>query len=268
MKLIERERVNAVSGAPTIAGQLLDHPARERYDLSSLRYVLFGGAPANRDLSRKVGEAMRAQPFCGYGMTETSASFTNLVGGEYLAHPESCGPASPVGDIRIMDREGRAVLAPGETGEIWLKGPQVVRGYWNRPEETGSAFRHGWVRTGDIGRLDADGYLTIVDRAKDVIIRAGENIYSLEVEEVLKSHPAVADAAVVGIASPAVGEEVAAVVVLREGVEAVEQELRTFVRSRLAAFKTPVRVKVTRDALPRNEGGKVLKAQLRAVIAC
>lgn len=266
MRLIQRERINAISGAPTMALQLLSHPKRGDYDLSSLRYVLFGGAPASGRLSQEVGDTLRATPFCGYGMTETAASFTNLVAGEYLAHPESCGPAAPVGEIRIMSLDGDEVLAPGEAGEIWLKGPQVARGYWMRPQETEETFQEGWVRTGDIGRLDGEGYLTIVDRAKDVIIRGGENIYSLEVEMVLKSHPAVADAALVGVPHPTFGEEPVAVVVVREGQTAEERDLRAHVRERLAAFKTPVRVLLTDQALPRNEGGKALKALVRAMV--
>jgi long-chain acyl-CoA synthetase len=262
LRLIERERVTLAGGVPTIAMQILEHPARHHYDLSSLKYLHYGGAPAAGDLAERIAETFTGTtPVCGYGMTETCATFTNQFGAEYRGHPLSCGPASPVGEIRIVDLQTGTARAVGQVGEIWLKGPNVVRGYWNRAQETAETFVDGWLRTGDMGRLDEDGYLYIVDRLKEMVIRGGENIYCREVEIVLESHPAVAEAALYGVPHRLFGEEPVAAVHLKVGTETTEQELRRFVRDRLAAFKTPVQIIFWEEALPRSATGKILKGQ-------
>jgi len=263
MKLIERERCTSAGGVPTIAWQLIEHPARSRYDLSSLESVAYGGAPAASELVRRIKEAFpRSAPGCGWGMTETASTFTSHQGEDYEARPDSCGPAVPVGDIKIVAPDG-SVLPPGEVGELWAKGPNVVKGYWNKPQETAETFVDGWLKTGDLAKLDDEGFCYIVDRKKDMLIRGGENIYCIEVENVLYQHPAVMDAALVGIPHHTLGEEPGAVVALKPGGEATELELRAFVAEHLAAFKVPVRIVFCPGMLPRNPNGKILKKELK-----
>jgi long-chain acyl-CoA synthetase len=263
-ELIEREKITSAGGVPTIAWQLIEHPLRGNYDLSSLESVAYGGAPSAPDLVRKIVETFpKSQPGNGWGMTETSATATSHGAEDYEHRPDSCGPAAPVGEIKIMSVEGDRELPVGEVGELWFKGPQVVKGYWNKPEATAQTFVDGWVKTGDLARVDEEGFCFIIDRAKDMLIRGGENIYCIEVENVLYDHPAVMDAALVGIPHKTLGEQPGAVVTLKPGAEASEEELRTFVAERLAAFKVPVRVIFWHETLPRNPSGKILKSDLR-----
>jgi len=265
-RLIEQEKIQGAGGVPTIAWQLLEHPARGDFDLSSLDAIGYGGAPAASELVRRIAEEFGAAPNTGWGMTETSATLTHHAAEEYLNRPASCGPALPVSAIRIMLEDGVTEAAVGTVGELWASGPQIVKGYWNKPEATAATFIDGWVRTGDLARVDEEGFCYIVDRAKDVIIRGGENIYSAEVEGVLFEHPAVSDVAVVGVPHRILGEEPAAVVVLSPGSAATEDELKLWVRSRLAVFKTPVRFLFSSSPLPRNANGKLLKAEIRALL--
>ena len=268
VELIERERVNATGGVPTIAWQLVEEAARSDRDLSSLTMISYGGAPAAPELTRRLKETFPAvQMATGWGMTETMAAFTSAMGLEYETHPASAGPAAPVGDLQIRDPEdGRTLLPPGQVGELWARGPQVVKRYWNRPEATAETFVDGWLRTGDLARIDEEGFLYIVDRAKDMLIRGGENIYCLEVENALYEHPDVMDAAVVGLPHRTLGEEPAAAVHLRPGAHVTEAELRDLVRSKLAAFKTPVKIAFWPETLPRNANGKILKADVRTAL--
>ena len=265
MAIIERERVQMTGGVPTIAWQILEHPERGRFDLSSLETISYGGAPAAPELVKKIREEFGALPGNGWGMTETTATVTSHVGEDYLNRPDSAGPPVPVAELRIMSLDGERELPVGEVGELWAKGPQVVQGYWNKPEATAATFVDGWVRTGDLARLDEEGFLYIVDRAKDMVIRGGENIYSIEVENVLFDHPAVMDAALIGLPHRTLGEEPAAVVHLAPGAEATEEELKAWVRGRLAVFKTPVRIAFMDAPLPRNANGKILKHELKAL---
>ncbi len=267
LALIEAERITHVGGVPTIAWQLIEHPTRAQHDLSSLESVSYGGAPASAALVRRIGEAFpRAQPGIGWGMTETSGTFTHHGAEDYVNRPDSSGPAMPVAQMRIADDDGRALPA-GNVGELWVRGPNVAKGYWNKPEETALTFVDGWLRTGDLGYVDDEGFLFIVDRKKDMLIRGGENIHCAEVEAVLYRHPAVMDAGVIGIAHPTLGEEPAALVTLKPGAQASEDELRAFVRSQIAAFKVPVRIVVMADPLPRNPAGKLMKKVLRQLFA-
>lgn len=267
MQLIERERIDATGGVPTIAWQLIEHPARSKYDLSSLVSVSYGGAPSAPELVRRIVEVFPGSaPGNGWGMTETTATFTSHTGKDYEARPDSAGPAAPVGEMEIRDpADGVTVLPVGTVGELWVKGPQVVKLYWNKPEATAETFRDGWLRTGDLARLDEEGFMFIVDRAKDMLIRGGENIYCVEVENVLYDHPDVMDAALVGVPHKTLGEEPAAVVHLKPGGTAGEAELRQWVRERLAAFKVPVEVRFWPEPLPRNANGKILKTELKTV---
>jgi len=263
MQLIERERITGAGGVPAIVWQLLEHPALGRYDLSSLENIGYGGAPAAAELVRRVKEKFpKAAPATGWGMTEVSGAFTGHQAEDYELRPDSCGPALPVGDMKIVDADGKELPAGG-VGELWVKGPNVVRGYWRNPRATAATFIDGWVRTGDIARLDDEGFCYILDRAKDMLIRGGENIYCVEVENALHEHPAVIDAAVVAIPHRILGEEPGAVVTLKPGAKADEEELRGFVAERLAAFKVPVKILFSPDMLPRNPTGKILKNELK-----
>ena len=263
--IIEREEVNLTGGVPTIAWQLIEHPERHKYDLSSLEAVAYGGAPAAPELVRRIHQEFGALPGNGWGMTETMATVTGHSGEDYLNRPDSCGPPVAVADLKIMSEDGSTELPTGAIGELWARGPMVVKGYWGKPEASAETFVDGWVRTGDLARLDEEGWCYIADRAKDMIIRGGENIYSSEVENVLYDHPAVTDAALIGLPHKQLGEEPAAVVHLAPGTSASEEELREWVAARLARFKVPVRIAFTRATLPRNANGKILKKDLASL---
>jgi steroid-24-oyl-CoA synthetase len=263
LELIERERITTFGGVPTMVLQVLDHPDFSRRDTSSVRSVGYGGAPAPPELVKRIKEHFNSSPASnGYGLTETSSLSTMNSGADYLAKPDSVGPPVPVVTVKVVDPDGQKVPT-GEIGELWIKGPNVVKGYWNKPEATAAVITEGWLHTGDVARLDDEGFVYIVDRAKDMLIRGGENVYCVEIEGVLYEHPAVAEAAVIGIPHPTLGEEVGAVVTLRSGHEVSQAELQEFVRTRLAAFKVPARVWFYDRELPRNPAGKVLKRELR-----
>lgn len=263
LELIERERVTGFGGVPAMAWQVLTSPDFDRYDTSSLTGVSYGGAPAAPALVDKIKERLPERiPGNGYGLTETSSVTTYNAGVNYLERPDSVGPPVAVCDVKVVDPAGRE-LPPGEVGELLIKGPNVIKGYWNRPEATAEAFRDGWFHSGDLARLDEDGFVYIVDRAKDMLIRGGENIYCAEVEAALYEHPAVADCAVIGVPHEVLGEEVGAVVVPRPGASVSEEELSGFLGERIAAFKVPVRYWFREEGLPRNPGGKILKTRLR-----
>jgi long-chain acyl-CoA synthetase len=265
MEIIERDKVNITGGVPTIAWQLLEHPDRDRYDLSSLEAIAYGGAPAAPELVKRIHAEFGAMPANGWGMTETMATVTHHSGEDYLNRPSSAGPPVATADLKIVADDGVTELPIGEVGELWARGPMIVKGYWNKPEATAETFIDGWVRTGDLARLDEEGFCYIVDRAKDMIIRGGENIYSSEVENVLYAHPAVTDVALIGIPHRILGEEPAAVVHLAPSAVATEAELQAWVRRHLAAFKTPVAVRFVHETLPRNANGKILKKDLQVL---
>lgn len=257
LALIAREKVTVTGGVPAVALSLLERaPGR---DVSSLELVTYGGAPPPLSLPARIRSELDAMPGQGWGMTETSATCTTHFGEEYLHRPTSCGPALPVCRLKVM--EGDKELPPGLAGDLWAFGPNIVKGYWNRPDATAEQFRDGWLRTGDLAMLDEDGFCTILDREQDMLIRGGENIYCVEVENVLIQHPAVADAALVGLPHPVLGEVPAAMV--QAGAPVREQEILAFARERLAAFKVPVAIRITQAPLPRNDGGKLMKQTLR-----
>ena len=265
LELIERERVTTFGGVPAMVMQVLDHPDFDKRDLASVKSVGYGGAPAPPDLVRRIKEHFPGgNPSNGYGLTETSSVTTMNAGDDYVRKPDSVGPPVPVCDVKVVGPEGSDEALPiGEVGELWIKGPNVVRGYWNKPEATAATFSDGWLHSGDVARIDDEGFVYIVDRAKDMVIRGGENVYCVEVEAVLYEHPAIADAAVIGIPHDVLGEEVGAVVQVRAGHDVSEDDVRSFVAQRLAAFKVPVRVWFRDEPLPRNPAGKILKRELR-----
>lgn len=274
LDLIEQERVTTFGGVPTMVIQMLDSPKIKTADISSVKSISYGGAPAPIALVDRIAKVFPTRQLAnGYGLTETSAVTTMNTGSDYLTHPDSVGPAVPVTQVAIVpegfeadEPDLEAGFDSSTVGELWIKGPQVVRGYWNRPEETRESFTHGWLHTGDLARIDENGFIYIVDRAKDMIIRGGENIYSLEVEDALREHPAVADCAVIGVADPVLGEQVGAVVVLHPKLKVTIDELIVHLKDRLASYKVPTQIWFRDTPLPHGPSGKVLKRALRADI--
>ncbi|MCF6471224.1 acyl--CoA ligase [Nonomuraea sp. MG754425] len=266
LRLIERERVTAMIGVPTNAWQLMSHPDFGKYDLSSLTTLGYGGAPAPPKLLERITTNLpNRAPSNGYGMTETSALAIGNGGADYQAKPDSIGLPAAVVDVRVVDPMGDE-LPPGEVGELCVRGPNVILGYWNKPEATAQTFVGGWLHTGDLAKIDDEGFVYIVDRAKDMVIRGGENVYCAEVEAALFEHPAVDDAAVIGVPHDELGEEVGAVIRLAPGTSVTTEELRSFLTDRIAKFKIPVHVWFREGELPRNPGGKILKTHLRREI--
>jgi long-chain acyl-CoA synthetase len=244
-----------MEGVPTMYIAILNHPESGRSVLPNLRVCISGGSPFPVDALLRFENAFACTILEGYGLSETSpVACFNHPG---LRVPGSIGLPVRGVDLRVVDERG--VEAPnGDVGEIVVRGHNVMKAYWNRPEETAAAIVDGWFHTGDLGRVDADGIFTVVDRKKDLIIRGGYNVYPREVEEVLYEHPAVAEAAVVGVSNAELGEEIAAAVMLRPGIDANEDELRQFVKERLAAYKYPRHIRIV-DALPKGPTGKILK---------
>ncbi len=271
LELIERERIVTFGGVPAMVMQVIDAPSFATRDTSSIRSVAYGGAPAPPDLVRRIKEHFPVSaPSNGYGLTETSSVTTMNSGDDYVQKPNSVGPPVPVCDVRVVpdgfdgdEPTDDLPSGPDVTGELWIKGPNVVRGYWNKPDATAATFTKGWLHSGDVARIDEDGFVYIVDRAKDMVIRGGENVYSVEVEAALFEHPAVADAAVIGVPHDILGEEVGAAVVLRPGAKVTAEELTRHVKERLAGFKVPTHIWFRSEPLPRNPQGKVLKRKLR-----
>ncbi len=259
LEVIERDRATTFGGVPTMYGALLHHPERERFDVSTLRLCVSGGASLPVEVLRGFDEAFGCKVLEGYGLSETTgmASFNPP---DRERKPGSIGV--PIGgtEMRVVDDDGNALPA-GERGEIVMRGPFVMSGYWNREEATAEAMRDGWFHTGDIAVVDEDGYFFIVDRKKDLIIRGGYNVYPRELEELLYEHPAVLEAAVLGFAHESLGEEVAAVVVLKDGASAQPEELREYLKQRVAAYKYP-RVVTIVDELPKGPTGKILKREI------
>lgn len=259
MELIERERITSFGGVPSMVWQVLESPEFDKRDLSSVQSIGYGGAPAAPELVTRIKEAFpEVAPSNGYGLTETSSVTTMNAAVDYERKPDSVGVAVPVCDLKLMDPEDNEV-APGEVGELWIKGPNVVKGYWKKPEETAKTFTNGWLRSGDLARIDEEGFVYIVDRAKDMLIRGGENVYCVEVENALYEHPEVMDATVVGVPHKVLGEEVGAIVQLTPDAAVTQEELQAFVRQQLAAFMVPAHFLFKSEPLPRNANGKILK---------
>jgi long-chain acyl-CoA synthetase len=266
LDLIARERLQALTLVPTLAWQLVDAIGSSASGPECVDTVTYGGAAAAPELAARVRRAFPgAFPGQGYGATETSSFIAANSGEDFLARPDSVGQVVPCCDMRVIDAAGR-VLPHGEVGELLIYGPNVISGYWNAADATAAAFVDGWYRTGDIGLIDHEGFVRILDRAKDMLIRGGENIYCVEIEDVLASHPAVAEAAVFGVPERTLGEVVGAVVHLRAGHPVSERALKQFVRERLAPHKVPALLRFREEPLPRNAAGKTLKRDLRAQI--
>ena len=264
LQAIEQHRVRYMPVVPTMLVYLLHHPERERYNTSSLFRITSGGAALPEKLRQDVERVFGCRVDQGYGLSESSSVAT---GYEIRApyRPGSVGQASPGIEIRIMDDQNR--MLPARTvGEICLAGPNITAGYWRDPKATGQALAGGWLRTGDVGYLDEEGYLFITDRKKDLIIKGGENISPREIEEALYLHPAVAESAVVGIPDPVFGEEICAVVQLTESAHASEEDIRHHLAKYVTKFKLPARVLFV-PALPKNSNGKIVKRDVRALVS-
>ena len=263
LQLIERHQVTNFVGVPTQSWDLIESPHFAEYDTSSLASVGGGGAPAPPTLMSRLNDSFQnGRPGLGYGMTETNAYGPRIEGDDSLTHPNATGSVPTlVMEVEIRD-ESRRALGANESGEIWMKSPTLIRGFWRKPEATAETLVDGWLRSGDLGRIDDDGYLYVEDRVKDMIIRAGENIYSAEVEAAIYEHPAVYEAAVFGLPDERLGEIVACAVMLKPGEYLSEDGLRLHLRTRLANFKVPTRVAFTNEPLPRNAAGKFLKREM------
>jgi long-chain acyl-CoA synthetase len=259
LRIIADHKVTVFEGVPTMYVALLHQPDRADYDTSALRMCISGGAALPVEVLRGVDEAFGVPVLEGYGLSETSpvASFNHP---GRVRKPGSIG--TPIRDVelRLVDEEGHEVPG-GEVGEIVIRGPNVMKGYWQRPEATAEAIRDGWFHTGDLAKVDEDGYYYIVDRKKDLIIRGGYNVYPREIEEVLYEHPAVAEAAVIGLPHSSLGEEVAAAVALKPGAAVTAEELRDYMKSQVAAYKYPRHVWLV-DALPKGPTGKIQKRDI------
>jgi long-chain acyl-CoA synthetase len=264
LELIQDHGVTLWATVPTMVWRVCEDPSRHDYDTSTVVSVAFGGSPSADELQRKVHETFPnvRSTTNAYGLTESSSVATAIGGQDAIDKPTSVGPPVPTLELKIRDDKGNEVPA-GQTGEVTMYGPLIMAGYWNKPEATAETVRDGWLYTGDIGYVDADGFLYITDRKKDMIIRGGENIYCVEIENRLVEHPAIADAAVFGVPHPELGEEVKAVVQVEPGETITEDEVRAWVRETLANFKVPAYVEIQKDKLPRNASGKLLKNVLR-----
>jgi len=260
LEIIERDKVTLFDGVPTMYHAMLNHPDRERYDISCLRMCVSGGSAMPVEVLRAFEEAFGCIILEGYGLSESSpvASFNHP---DRERKPGSIGTPITGVAMKVVDDEGNDVPRGG-VGEIVIRGHNVMKGYWNRPDATAEVLSDGWLRTGDLAKVDDDGYFFIVDRRKDMIIRGGYNVYPREIEEVLYEHPGVLEAAVIAVPDTALGEEVGAAVVLRDGSDADADEIRAFVKERVAAYKYPRHIWFTAE-LPKGATGKVLKREIR-----
>jgi long-chain acyl-CoA synthetase len=259
LEIIERDQVNIFQGVPTMYGALLHLADRDRYDISSLKLCVSGGSAMPVELMRGFEDAYGAKVLEGYGLSESSpvASFNHP---DRERKPGSIGTPVEGVEMKVVDEDGQEV-AQGDVGEIVIRGHNVMKGYWNRPDATEDTVKDGWLHTGDMGYVDEDGYFFIVDRKKDMIIRGGYNVYPREIEEVLYEHPAVREAAVVGVPHDEYGEEVGAAVALKDGEDVGVDELRQFVKEQVAAYKYPRRIWLV-DDLPKGPTGKILKREI------
>ncbi|MEI6486854.1 MAG: class I adenylate-forming enzyme family protein [Sphingomonadales bacterium] len=267
LRIIAKERVTSIGGVPVMARELINHPDFASTDVSSLTAMSGGGAQVPPDLVHKIEQGVAsARPSTGYGMTETCGIITSVSGDFFVDKPDSAGPAMPAYEARCVDDDGNT-LPPGAVGELWVRGAAVIKGYINRPEATAAAITDGWLHTGDIARIDEDGFIFIVDRKKDMVLRGGENVYCAEVEAAIYRHPAVAECCVFGVPDQRLGEEVGVAVVLKPGETLDEAALRAFVASLIANYKVPRHVWFMAEPLPRNASGKFLRRELRDRLA-
>ncbi|MCB1692757.1 MAG: acyl--CoA ligase [Pseudomonadales bacterium] len=266
LKMIEREKITNLTGVPVMSRELISHPDFDKYDTSSLLSVGGGGAQLQPDLVGKIDQTVKtARPGTGYGMTETCGIITSIGADFFVDKPESCGPAMPTFDVKIVGSDGTE-MPLGQVGELWVKGAPVIKGYLNRPDATAESITDGWLHTGDVARLDEDGFIYIVDRVKDMVLRGGENIYCAEVETVLFNIEGVAECSVVGVPDDRLGEEVGAAIVLKPGADVTAASIREYCGVHMARHKIPRYLWLLDKPLPRNANGKFLKRELREAL--
>lgn len=265
LELIEKERPSTFTGVPTMARELINHPDFETRDTSSLSHLGGGGAAVQPDLVHKIEKKIDGRPSTGYGLTEVNGVIAMNSAHFFTAKPESTGPVVPILESRIVSEDGEDQEA-GQLGELWVRGGNVFRGYLNRPEANEEILTDGWFHTGDIGYLDDDGFLFLVDRAKDMVLRGGENVYSAEVEAAIYEHPSVAEAAVFAVPDERLGEAVGVAIVKLPGAQLTAEELQNHVRTLIASFKVPEHIWFSEEPLPRNANGKFLKRELRETL--
>ncbi|MFN3237091.1 MAG: class I adenylate-forming enzyme family protein [Pseudomonadales bacterium] len=267
LKLVEREGITNLTGVPVMSRELISHPDFAKYDTSTLLSVGGGGAQLQPDLVGKIDKSVAsARPNTGYGMTETCGIITSINGIYFVDKPESCGPAMPNFEAKCVDADGNTV-APGEVGELWVKGACVIKGYLNREEATAESITNGWLHTGDVARIDEDGFIFIVDRVKDMVLRGGENIFCAEVETVVFEIDDVAECTVFGVEDDRLGEEVGLAVFLKPGATATPDSIRQYCTEHMAKHKVPRYIWIMDEALPRNASGKFLKRELRDTLS-
>lgn len=263
LRIIEKERVSSMSGVPVMARELINHPDFEKTDTSSLLALAGGGAQVPPDLVLKIEKQVAtARPSTGYGMTETCGIITSVSGDFFVDKPDSAGPAMPSFEAKCVDDNGKTV-GPGEVGELWVRGASVIKGYINRPEATAASITDGWLHTGDVARIDEDGFIFIVDRKKDMVLRGGENIYCAEVESSIYRHNGVAECCVFGVPDDRLGEEVGVAVVAKPGEALSAEAVREHCAAIMAKHKVPRYIWMLDEPLPRNASGKFLKRELR-----
>lgn len=263
LELIERERVTNFSGVPTMSRELLAHPDWAKRDTSSLAGMGGGGAALQPDLVEKIDRSLSGgAPSTGYGLTETCGIVTANSAAFYLAKSSSCGPIMPSFEAKLVDDDDNEVPV-GEPGQLCVRGPAVIRGYLNKPEATADAIRDGWFNTGDVAKIDDDGFVYIVDRVKDMVLRGGENVYCSEVETAIYRHEGVAEVAVFGMPDDRLGEEVACAVLPHAGATIDEATLQAFLADKIAKYKIPARVWILDEPIPRNANGKFVKRELK-----
>jgi long-chain acyl-CoA synthetase len=264
LRLIARERCTTMSGVPVMSRELIAHPEFHQHDTSSLLTLGGGGAQLQPDLVAKIDQTVAtARPNTGYGMTETSGIITSISGDFFIDKPASCGRAMPNFEVKVIDDSG-AECPPGQPGELTVKGSSVIMGYVNRPDATAESIVDGWLRTGDVAHIDSDGFIFLVDRKKDMVLRGGENVYCAEVEAALHGHPDVAECSVFGVPDDRLGEEVGAAVVVRPGRALTAEDLRSHCAPLIARHKIPRYIWILDEPLPRNANGKFVKRELRA----
>ncbi len=267
LKIIEAEKITNLSGVPVMSRELIAHPDFDTYDTSSLLAVGGGGAQLQPDLVGKIDQKITtARPQTGYGMTETCGIITSISGDFFVDKPASCGRAVPTLEAKCFDADGNEV-PQGEVGEMWVKGAPVIKGYLNRPDATAESITDGWLHTGDVARIDEEGFIFVVDRVKDMVLRGGENIYCAEVESVIFHIDGVAECTVFGVEDDRLGEEVGVAVVLSPGSDLSAETIREHCASKMAKFKIPRYIWLRNELLPRNANGKFLKRELRETLA-
>lgn len=263
LRLIEREKVTSAGGVPVMGRELIDHPDFENTDTSSLMAISCGGAQVPPDQVKRIDEQVQtARPGTGYGMTETCGIITSVAGDFFVDKPDSAGPAMPNFEVKCVNDAGEEV-ARGELGELWVRGSSVIKGYINRPDATAESITDGWLKTGDIGRLDEHDFIYLVDRKKDMVLRGGENIYCVEVEAAIYHHDAIAECCVFGVPDDRLGEEVGAAIYLKPGHSISADDLKAHCAGRMAKFKVPRYVWLCDQPFPRNASGKFLKRDVR-----